>query len=347
MNGKRLLEGSQTLACLHEKAREAGMECLDAEWKGREARYRLRCRKGHEFTRLRSNILFAPPTCLECAKDERLAKIRRYAESKGGKCLESSYLHNVKYRFVCAHGHEWAVDVSRMMNKGSWCPHCVNIARAKRQFDSNGLAKLQSVAQSRGGRCLSDIYLGTAKKHKFECAQGHTWRTTAADIHLGRWCRICAVAEASERRRLHDGLERLQKVAKAKGGQCVSTEYTSSQLRYRFRCARGHEWDMDFHRAMHGSWCMECRHEDRRERTLKELQRIAHERGGKCLSIMFIAVNLKLQWECHRGHQWSAISTNVRRGHWCPTCSKMSLISNPKTKAKWKYLRAGSSLDAR
>ena len=61
--------------------------------------------------------------------------------------------------------------------------------------------------------------------------------------------------------------------------------------------------------------------------TIEEMQRIAAERGGKCLSSKYINSNTKLQWQCKEGHEWEAIPASVKRGHWCPFCSGIIPLS--------------------
>ena len=57
---------------------------------------------------------------------------------------------------------------------------------------------------------------------------------------------------------------------------------------------------------------------------IKEMQRIAGSRGGKCLSDTYVNGSTKLLWECAKGHQWKAIPHHVGRGSWCPYCSRLS-----------------------
>lgn len=53
-------------------------------------------------------------------------------------------------------------------------------------------------------------------------------------------------------------------------------------------------------------------------------QRIAAERGGECLSTVYVRSIAYLSWKCASGHQWEASLNKVKdSGHWCPTCAKM------------------------
>ncbi len=55
--------------------------------------------------------------------------------------------------------------------------------------------------------------------------------------------------------------------------------------------------------------------------TIEEIQEIAMERDGKCLSDTYVNYKMKLLWECKEGHQWKAPPNNVKRGRWCPHCA--------------------------
>ena len=55
--------------------------------------------------------------------------------------------------------------------------------------------------------------------------------------------------------------------------------------------------------------------------TIEEMQKIAEERGGKCLSSTYVISHRKLLWECAEGHQWEAIPNSIKIGSWCPHCA--------------------------
>ncbi|SHJ66385.1 hypothetical protein SAMN02745165_02874 [Malonomonas rubra DSM 5091] len=74
--------------------------------------------------------------------------------------------------------------------------------------------------------------------------------------------------------------------------------------------------------------CHHCRREIGAQTTLEKndnlsrAQRIAEERGGKCLSTeQHVRADDKLHWECSLGHRWQAQLTSVAAGCWCPNCS--------------------------
>lgn len=57
--------------------------------------------------------------------------------------------------------------------------------------------------------------------------------------------------------------------------------------------------------------------------SIAEMQQLARERRGKCLSAAYVKSSTKLLWECAEGHRWEALPNNIKRGHWCPHCAGM------------------------
>ena len=61
--------------------------------------------------------------------------------------------------------------------------------------------------------------------------------------------------------------------------------------------------------------------------TIEEMQEIAERRGGRCLSKIYKRANIKLEWECSKGHKWRAVPANVKHGTWCPFCAGNSILT--------------------
>lgn len=327
----------QALQRLHLAARQAGLQCLSEEWSGWQARYTLRCAKGHEFTRVASSLVFHSVLCRDCLQQERLARIQQLALSRGGKCLEAAYLGSeVAHLFECAHGHQWKARPSRMIAQSSWCPHCASKEHGQRMRRQDGLAQLQRIAAEKGGACLSKEYTVGKACYRFECAQGHQWETAGDEVLRGAWCGRCANESRRQKYLLADGLERLKLRARDHGGECLAHAYTGGKSYYPFRCQHGHEWKTTGNRIMRGAWCTQCNH-DNKKLGIDVMRQVAHDRGGACLSDHYENSWTKLHWECGRGHRWHAIPAAIRKGHWCPVCGHLNRIRNPRSKARLKY----------
>lgn len=292
--------------------------------------------------RIASSVIRNAIVCADCNAHVRLDRLRQAVLVRGGRCLEERYLGDVPHRFSCAQGHEWKARPSKVMVEGSWCPDCALQKHSRRLLRQDGLELLRQMAAKKRGVCLSTSYHGMKRYYSFQCALGHQWEAVGAEVARGAWCRHCANAEKQLRYLLADGLERLRKAANAKGGACLSVEYTGAKAQYRFRCQDGHEWETIGNRILRGSWCPHCVNAGKRL-SIELMRKIAHERGGACLSELYVNVAAKLHWECHRGHRWYASPAPIRKGHWCPDCANLNKVRSRKSNARWKYMMDGSS----
>ena len=111
----------------------------------------------------------------------------------------------------------------------------------------------------------------------------------------------------------------IQELAKNRGGLCLSTEYINSQAKLRFQCREGHQWDTVPNSVKRGHWCGVCASKTQKG-TIEEMQTMAKQRGGTCLSTEYIGANAKLTWQCKEGHQWETNPALIKQGHWCPAC---------------------------
>ncbi len=249
------------------------------------------------------------------------ALFQALARSHGGACLSTEYRNSEgKLRWRCAEGHEWdaqAVSVKR----GNWCRSCAiatrNDGKKARMFSS-----VQAIAGDKGGRCLSTKYVNSFTHLRFRCAEGHEWDTTAATVKRGNWCPACAneTRTGGEKAR---AFAHVQKIARERGGLCLSTEYVNCRTHLRFRCAEGHEWEAIASSVQQGRWCPACAFEARYgdSRVFTRVQEIARERGGRCLSTEYVNTHNHLRFRCAEGHEWKTLPTNVCRGTWCPRCA--------------------------
>jgi len=54
---------------------------------------------------------------------------------------------------------------------------------------------------------------------------------------------------------------------------------------------------------------------------IEDMNRIAQEQGGECLSSIYVNSVTKLRWRCRDGHEWEAVPSSIRNTRsWCPSC---------------------------
>lgn len=181
---------------------------------------------------------------------------------------------------------------------------------------NNFYEKLKIEVEKKGGKLISDNYLGTATKLEFECSNGHIWKTKPNMIFSGRWCPHCA---GNIKYTLND----IKKIAEMKGGKCLSTSYTKAKEKLFWQCKEGHQWSIALSNIINAnSWCPVCRKSEIEQKYLNEMHSIAKSKNGKCLSEKYIKASEKIKWQCENGHIWYALLANIRAGCWCPECKK-------------------------
>jgi hypothetical protein len=118
-------------------------------------------------------------------------------------------------------------------------------------------------------------------------------------------------------------IEEFQLIAKQHGGECLSTIYKNLNTKLKFRCNKGHEWDataghVKSSKNRKGTWCPKC---GNRHITIQEINNIAKERGGVCLTKVYTKGADVAQWRCSESHIWEAPFRNIIKGYWCPHCA--------------------------
>jgi hypothetical protein len=183
------------------------------------------------------------------------------------------------------------------------------------------LSDAQVLAKQRGGECLATVYVNAHTPMPWRCFEKHGWHTTLNSVkYKNAWCPQCSIARISKSRMLT--IEDMQKLAKERdsGGWFVSHEYLGFNELHRWRCSQEHEWEASPNNIKtKKSWCPHCSGNARK--TLTDMQRLAANRDGKCLSTSYRNSGTKLEWKCGNNHQWYASPGSIASGSWCPECS--------------------------
>ena len=168
-------------------------------------------------------------------------------------------------------------------------------------------------------KLLSKKYVNALTPLEWQCEKGHTWTATPNNIKndsrgrgglKGNWCPDCA-----QRRKYT--LEDIKAFARSKGGECLSTKYERAPAPLKWRCQNNHQFTSTFYNVkVKNSWCQDCK----KDRYLNRYKEIAKQRGGKLLSERYQGTHTKLEWECEKGHTWSATPNSIKQGSWCPDC---------------------------
>jgi len=235
---------------------------------------------------------------------EMLKEMQELAKNNGGKCLSTEYINTrTKLKWQCKEGHTWKAT-PHSIKRGRWCPYCGGTAKLT-------IEEMQKLAEKKGGKCLSTEYINSKTKLKWQCKEGHIWEARPGDIKSGEWCPYCGTTKLT--------IEEMQELAEEKGGKCLSTEYINNRTKLKWQCKKGHTWEATANNIKKGEWCPYC---GTTKLTIEELQELAEEKGGKCLSTEYINNRTKLKWQCKKGHTWEATPTHIKSGTWCPICAR-------------------------
>ena len=238
---------------------------------------------------------------------EWLEHHRVHARSLGGACLSNAYRDaHGKLHWRCAEGHEWQATANSV-RRGSWCPTCFD---ATRLGGGQLFTHVKAIARARGGRCLSTKYVNATTHLRWRCAEGHEWEAVPSSISCGTWCPRCAGVVLT--------INDMHELARARGGCCLATEYINSRTPMRWRCAEGHEWETKPANISAGAWCSHCSGVARK--TISDVQAMACQHGGVCLSTTIKSVFDPLRFRCRVGHVFKTTAHRLRQGGWCQRC---------------------------
>lgn len=172
----------------------------------------------------------------------------------------------------------------------------------------------KQLAIKKGGKCLSKTYINNKTKMVWECKHGHQWKAIYSQIkNGGHWCPICATVKSKI------SIVDCQKLAKSRGGKCLSKRYYKYTKKLEWQCKYKHIWNTSYKEVKSGSWCPICA--GKVKKTIEDCRELALKRGGRCLSKIYVNNITKLTWSCQKNHKWKAKYNDIQQGHWCPYCS--------------------------
>ena len=176
----------QTVEDMKKLANDRGWVFLSDKYLGDGVKHKWICKNGHEIF-VRPNHVKKNVGCRICAGKGLLSinEFKKIAEEKGGKCLSEVYKKGIKLKFVCSNNHEFETSADSIKYANSWCPKCAGL-------ELGTIEEMKKLAESRGGKCLSDEYIKSATKLEWQCKDGHKWFATPRDVKSNdSWCPYC------------------------------------------------------------------------------------------------------------------------------------------------------------
>jgi hypothetical protein len=332
------------LAIALKVATERGGRCLSTNYRNSHSKLKWKCERGHQWEATLNNVSRLGSWCPVCGMTRSTSRLREYwlrskdavakrfaslylerarrlAAERGGECLADSVSNRRSPLYLrCKFGHTWKSNLAKLSN-GRWCREC-------------GRARSERIVR---------IFFETILGEKFPPVWPDWLRTKAGHrMQLDGYCERLQLAFE------HQGKQHSRPV-KLFGGRKALLERQARDRRKRKLCARQRirlievpaldeelpieklqSWivkacrrrglslptnadrvPVDFSRSFLGEW----------DRQLEEVRAVATSRGGKCLSKAYLGSQIKLRFECAKGHVWKAAPAVIKQGGWCRICS--------------------------
>ena len=151
---------------------------------------------------------------------------------------------NAPLMWECSFGHRWKKSPSGI--KQHWCLKC----SGKERLSMN---VIKEYVEKRGGVFNTDdnVCKNINSILKISCAFGHSWNNSWSSLN-GHWCSECSGNKKGT-------IEEFKRIAKERGGECLSNEYINNSTHLRFKCKEGHIWNaLPSNVKNKCSWCPKC-----------------------------------------------------------------------------------------
>ncbi len=317
----RNLGVTQKVEELKRIAKSRGGALLSMTYLGSNTKHEWRCAEGHLWDAIPMHVKRGS-WCPYCAGNFRrtIEEMRDIARNRGGRCISTTYLNcQSKLLWQCRAGHKWQATPNNIKN-GRWCPTCGHKGSGGSLRGS--IKQMTRLARKNKGKCLSQKYVNSITKLRWQCKEGHTWSSRPSNISNGRWCPTCAIRMRANL--LRGTIKEMNQVAQMHEGRCLSKIYVNDRTKLRWQCKKGHIWRAVPSNIKIGEWCPTCGHKRGGELlrgTIKQMTRLARKNKGKCLSQKYVNSTTKLRWQCKEGHTWWTTPTTIQSGSWCPPCA--------------------------
>lgn len=233
-------------------------------------------------------------------------------ESFGWSYIDGNYKNKKSIlTMMCPNRHILQKSLSRLMQENGHCYVC--------KRNKNCLLKLDvanNIAESNGGRCLSDIYAGNNGKCKWKCSKGHIWDAVYSSVVNNKtWCPMCANNK-------YKSISDAYRVAEHNGGKCLSEKYVNVKSPLIWKCKCGFIWSSSLDSVKNGgTWCPKCNKGNYID--IDFVKKYVSSKNGICLSEEYKGGYSKMTFICEKGHKWNTTFRSIYNNKtWCPICAK-------------------------
>lgn len=160
-----------------------------------------------------------------------------------------------KYPWICPLGHRFSMAVGNRTSQGQNCSVC---AGKQVLAGFNDLASLYpEVAKQAFGWDPSTVTVGSKRKLKWKCSEGHVWESVVLNRVNGTGCGVCGNRILEEG--VNDLLSQYPLIASEADGWNPSQKLAGSSERLSWKCKKGHTWDSTIvNRTFNNTGCPIC-----------------------------------------------------------------------------------------
>ena len=363
--------GIKDLKALQDFAIKKGGRCLSLEYLGVKKNHLWKCSKGHTWLATPDNVLSKGTWCRDCdpTKKKTLADMQALAIERGGECESTHYIrYSALLKWKCSEGHRWEASYASIRNH--WCGYCSRgwseeACRAvfeqlfkvvfvhmrpkwlqkleldgyakelKIAFEHHGIQHYEVSHYSPNKEALAKRQKDDARKRELCTSNGVTLvevpqvPTDLAQVkaHVVKACieeGIILPVDVDEividytSLNIPNKLKEIKKLARERGGECLSEIYVNTSDPLVFRCIKGHITKRSATSMKKGHWCKDCA--PNAKYTFDDIRELGEKRGWELLSKKYEGVESHLSWKCDKGHPFKQRATNTIQGHGCSDC---------------------------
>lgn len=182
----------------------------------------------------------------------------------------------------------------------------------------NELAIIKEIAEAKGGKLISTIYVDCDKNLEFLDKNGNYFKKPGIRIKKNEW-------SPYENGRVINNpeyhLSELRKIAESKGGRLISTEYINGYTKLKLEDKNGMIFFMRGTDLRRNHWSpFESNTVRDPEYHLNILKKIAKKKGGKLISSEYLGAKTKLEFEDSKQRRFFMTPDDVKgeQGRWSP-----------------------------
>jgi translation initiation factor IF-1 len=240
---------------------------------------------------------------------------------------------NKKVWWQCENGHEWETAVSSI-NNGHNCPYCCGQKSTEENCLVNTHPEISKEWHPTKNKDLTpyDVSAGSGKRIWWQCEKGHEWDTfiynRTKENAIG--CPFCLNRKSNIDNSLAICNPDLAKQWHPSKNGILSTDSVvyGSGKKVWWICEFGHEWEARIvDRVTKSYGCPFCSNrkltiENCLETKRPDLAKQWHPNKNGILTPRDVhsSTDIKVWWQCEKGHEWKAQISNRNSGKGCPKC---------------------------